>query len=95
VIAARQQEKDSDIAQLKQEHQSDFRELVKAKQQISEKEKLINKMTDQIKTALLESEKQTTVHKETLERKDGKIKELQDKIRKIKNRWMNTSANRL
>ncbi len=95
MIAARQQEKDSDIAQLKQEHQSDFRELVKAKQQISEKEKLINKMTDQIKTALLESEKQTTVHKETLERKDGKIKELQDKIRKIKNRWMNTSANRL
>lgn len=47
---------------------------------------MINKITDEIKTAILESEKQTTVHKETLERKDGKIKELQNKIRKL-NRW--------
>ena len=51
-------------------------------------------MTEKIKAAQRESEKQTAMHKDALEQKDAKIKELQVSVAAIEKKWLNTSANR-
>jgi hypothetical protein len=36
----------------------------------------------------------TTAHNEVLRQKDARIKELEDSVAAIENKWVNTSANR-